>query len=157
MLGTQAVKGKPRFPLWRSLGWFHELGLKEPRAKVFADSFYAPLSDEIRNALVALFDMRWPNRYACPKCQHEKYWITDKKLIHCMNCGHQASPTANTIFHGTRKPLLLWFHIIWWVVAQKTGASAYNLKDFMGFGSYETAWSWLHKLRRAMVRSDRER
>jgi transposase-like protein len=46
---------------------------------------------------------------------------------------------------------------MWWVVAQKTGASAYNLKDFMGFGSYETAWIWLHKLRRAMVREGREK
>ncbi len=104
-----------------------------------------------------LFEMRWPNGFACPKCKYPKYWITDKKLIHCIECGHQASTTANTIFHGTRKPLLLWFHIIWWVVAQKTGASAHNLKDFMGFGSYETAWSWLHKLRRAMVRPDRDK
>lgn len=46
---------------------------------------------------------------------------------------------------------------MWWVVAQKTGASAHNLKDFMGFGSYETAWLWLHKLRRAMVRASREK
>jgi transposase-like protein len=46
---------------------------------------------------------------------------------------------------------------MWWVVAQKTGASANNLMDFMGFGSYETAWSWLHKLRRAMVRRERDR
>jgi len=49
------------------------------------------------------------------------------------------------------------FHIMWWVVAQKTGASANNLMDFMGFGSYETAWSWLQKLRRAMVRPERNR
>jgi len=28
--------------------------------------------------------------------------------------------------------------------------------DFMGFGSYETAWAWLHKLRRAMVRPERD-
>ncbi len=35
---------------------------------------------------------------------------------------------------------------MWWVVAQKTGASAHNLADLIGFGSYETAWSWLHKL-----------
>lgn len=77
-------------------------------------------------------------------------------MIHCVECGHQASVTVGTIFHATRKPLLLWFHIIWWVVAQKTGASAHNLADFMGFGSYETAWSWLHKLRRAMVRTNRE-
>jgi transposase-like protein len=46
---------------------------------------------------------------------------------------------------------------MWWVVAQKTGASAYNLMDFMGFGSYETAWIWLQKLRRAMVRLGRDR
>ena len=103
-----------------------------------------------------LFEMRWPNGFLCPKCNSDKYWITGKKLIHCIHCNHQASVTAGTIFHATRKPLILWFHIIWWVVAQKTGASAYNLTDFMGFGSYETAWSWLHKLRRAMVRTNRE-
>jgi ubiquinone/menaquinone biosynthesis C-methylase UbiE len=52
---------KPELHFLRALGWFSELGLKEPQAKVFADSFYAPLSDDIRSALVALFDMRWPD------------------------------------------------------------------------------------------------
>ena len=104
-----------------------------------------------------LFQMRWPDGFNCPKCKGNKYWVTEKKLIHCISCEHQISITAGTIFHGTRKPLLLWFHIIWWVVAQKTGTSAYNLKDFMGFGSYETAWAWLHKLRRAMVRPNRDK
>lgn len=103
-----------------------------------------------------LFQMRWPNGFQCPKCMSDKFWITVKKLIHCTLCEHQTSVTAGTIFHGTRKPLILWFHVMWWVVAQKTGASAYNLADFMGFGSYETAWSWLHKLRRVMVRPNRE-
>jgi len=104
-----------------------------------------------------IFEIRWPNGFVCPKCGGgNKYWITDQKLIHCSSCGYQASVTGGTIFHGTRKPLLLWFHIMWWVVAQKTGASANNLMDFMGFGSYETAWSWLQKLRRAMVRPDRD-
>ena len=55
-----------------------------------------------------------------------KYWLTSENVIHCGICGHQASLTAGTIFHGTRKPLLLWFHIMWWVVAQKTGVSATN-------------------------------
>ena len=83
--------------------------------------------------------------------------MTKQRLIHCSSCGYQASITGGTIFHGTRKPLLLWFHIMWWVAAQKTGASAYNLMDFMGFGSYETAWAWLQKLRRAMVRPGRDK
>lgn len=104
-----------------------------------------------------IFKMRWPNGYVCPKCNSSKYWLTEQKMIHCSSCGYQASVTAGTIFHGTRKPLLLWFHIMWWVVAQKTGASANNLMDFMGFGSYETVWSWLQKLRRAMVRPERDK
>ena len=105
-----------------------------------------------------IFELRWPNGYICPKCNNgDKYWLTEQKLIHCSSCGYQASVTGGTIFHGTRKPLLLWFHIMWWVVAQKAGASANNLMDFMGFGSYETAWSWLQKLRRAMVRPERDK
>lgn len=104
-----------------------------------------------------IFALRWPNGFICPKCSKDKYWMTEQKLIHCCSCGYQASVTGGTIFHGTRKPLLLWFHIMWWVAAQKTGASANNLMDFMGFGSYETAWAWLQKLRRAMVRPDRDK
>jgi transposase-like protein/Zn ribbon nucleic-acid-binding protein len=130
-----------------------------PRKETYPKNFqefleYFKTEDDCWNYL---FTMRWPDGFICPKCKTGKYWLTEKRLIHCVNCGHQASITAGTIFQGTRKPLLLWFHIIWWVVAQKTGASAYNLKDFMGFGSYETAWVWLHKLRRAMIRPNRNK
>jgi transposase-like protein len=104
-----------------------------------------------------LFALRWPNGFFCPKCSNAKYYLNNRKVAECHSCGHQLSVTAGTIFHGTRKPLLLWFHVMWWVAAQKTGVSASNFKDFMGFGSYETAWAWLHKLRRAMVRSGREK
>ena len=52
---------KPETHFLRALSWFREIGLEESDAKTFADSFYAPLSREIRNALVSLFDMRWPD------------------------------------------------------------------------------------------------
>jgi ubiquinone/menaquinone biosynthesis C-methylase UbiE len=52
---------KPELHFFRALGWFQELGLKEPRGEAFAGSACAPLSDEMREALVALFEMRWPN------------------------------------------------------------------------------------------------
>jgi transposase-like protein len=52
--------------------------------------------------------------------------------------------------------LSTWFASIWLVTSQKNGASAQNLHDMLGLGSYETAWTWLHKLRRAMVRPNRE-
>jgi len=45
---------------------------------------------------------------------------------------------------------------MWWVTSQKTGASALGLQQILGLGSYYTAWTWLHKLRRAMVRPGRD-
>jgi transposase-like protein/DNA-directed RNA polymerase subunit RPC12/RpoP len=104
-----------------------------------------------------LIDIRWSKGYICSECKSDRYWLTSKHKIHCSNCEKEFSITSGTIFEDSNKPLLLWVHIMWWVVAQKTGASASNLKDFMGFGSYRTAWSWLHKLRRAMVRQGREK
>jgi transposase-like protein len=75
----------------------------------------------------------------------------------CSGCGRQVSVTAGTIFQDTRTPLSLWFRAIWWVTSQKTGAGALGLQRILGLGSYRTAWTWLHKLRRAMVRPDRDR
>ena len=104
-----------------------------------------------------LIEIRWPDGYVCSHCKSAKYWLTSKHKIHCSRCEKEFSITSGTIFQDSKKPLLLWYHIMWWVVAQKTGASANNLMDFMGFGSYETAWAWLHKLRRAMIRDGREK
>ena len=66
-------------------------------------------------------------------------------------------PTAGTIFQDTRKPLVDWFRAMYWVTTQKNGASAVGLQKVLGLGSYKTAWTWLHKLRRAMVRPGRDR
>jgi len=65
------------------------------------------------------------------------------------------SATAGTIFEGTRK-LLPWFLAAWEVTNHKYGASALGIQRSLGLGSYETAWAWLQKLRRAMVRPDRD-
>ena len=52
---------------------------------------------------------------------------------------------------------MTWFRAIWWITGQKNGASALGLKRILGLGSYRTAWTWLHKLRRAMVRPGRDK
>ena len=61
------------------------------------------------------------------------------------------------MFQDTRSPLRTWFQAIWYVTGQKQGASALGLQRVLGLGSYHTAWAWLHRLRRAMVRPGRER
>jgi hypothetical protein len=65
--------------------------------------------------------------------------------------------TAGTVFQDTHLPLAQWFRAIWWVTSQKTGASALGVQHVLGLRSYKTAWTWLHKLRRAMVRPGRDR
>lgn len=104
-----------------------------------------------------LFKIRWPNGFKCPRCQGEKAWLTSNKLYHCARCGFQTTVTAGTIFQDTKKPLLLWFRAMWYVTNQKQGVSALGLQRALGLGSYRTAWSWLHKLRVAMVRPGRDR
>jgi transposase-like protein len=52
--------------------------------------------------------------------------------------------------------LRLWFEAIWHITSQKYGANALGLQRVLGLGSYHTAWKWLHRLRRGMVRPARD-
>jgi transposase-like protein len=104
-----------------------------------------------------LYKLRWPGGYSCPRCSHAKAWPSKNGLFRCAACAYKSSVIAGTIFEGTPKPLVLWFRAIWWITSQKNGASAKGLQRILGLGSYETAWTWLHKLRRAMIRPQRDR
>jgi len=101
--------------------------------------------------------LRWPDGFHCPRCGGNGFWPVRGVLLECTGCGLQTSVTAGTIFQDTRTPLPVWFHAMWWVTTQKNGASALGLQRVLGLKSYETAWAWLHKLRRAMVRPGRDR
>jgi transposase-like protein len=108
-----------------------------------------------RDYLVAL---RWPQGFVCPECQGTKAWQMKRGAIYwCQSCGYQASVMAGTLFQDTHKPLRLWFEAMWYITNQKSGVSALGLQRVLGLGSYHTAWNWLHKLRRAMVRPGRDR
>jgi transposase-like protein len=75
----------------------------------------------------------------------------------CKDCRHQSTVTAGTIFDKTRTPLRVWLAAAWYLTNQKQGVSALGLQRVLGLGSYQTAWTMLHRFRRAMVRSGRER
>lgn len=101
--------------------------------------------------------LRWPTGFCCPQCTTSGSWTTTRCLLMCRQCGYQASVTAGTIFHRTRLPLQDWFRAIWWMTDQKHRLSALGLQRLLGLGSYRTAWLWLKKLRRAMVRPSLDR
>jgi transposase-like protein len=118
-----------------------------------------------------LFQARWPEGFRCSACGHARAWAHKARLIdECAACGKQHSLLAGTIFEQTKTGLSRWFLAIYLVTSSKGGISAMELKRQMGLpgsqrrprwsarsgkGSYQTAWSWLHKIRKAMVRPER--
>lgn len=101
--------------------------------------------------------LRWPNGFVCPICGSTRSWRLASGLHSCGGCRRRISPTAGTIFHRTRTPLTVWFAAAWHITTQKNGISALGLKRVLGLGSYQTAWTMLHRYRSAMVRPGRDR
>ena len=104
-----------------------------------------------------LYQLRFPNGFVCPRCENLKAWPVRKTLFECSKCGYQLSVIAGTIFQDTRISLTSWFTAIWWITTQKNGASASGLQQILGLKSYKTAWTWLRKIRRAMVYPNRSK
>lgn len=107
------------------------------------------------DCLKYLAKFRWPEGFVCPRCNHTKAWSSKRGLYICASCRYQVSVTAGTIFHRSKKSLVLWFRAIWYLSIHKYGGNALSLQRELGLGSYHTAWEWLHKLRKAMIRPDR--
>lgn len=102
--------------------------------------------------------LRWHDGFVCPRCGNaaEPYRANRARLM-CRVCKHQCSVTAGTIFDKTRTPLRTWLAGAWYVTNQKQGVSALGMQRVLGLNSYETAWTMLHRFRRAMTRPGRER
>ena len=104
-----------------------------------------------------LIELRWPDGFQCPGCSHGQGWRLRCKAytFECCRCHRQTSVTAGTIMHNTKLDLTLWFWAAWLMATHSNGISARQLKAELGFGSDQTAWMLLAKLRRAMVDPDR--
>jgi transposase-like protein len=105
--------------------------------------------------LEAVSAIKWPRGFICPRCGGTDARTKSRHRVVCRTCQHETSPLVGTVFTGAHKPLRTWIHALWWITGQKNGISASGFKNIMGLGSYETAWSWLHKLRHFMGQARR--
>ncbi len=129
-------------------------GMDYPRNRLEFDTFFP---DE-GSCLAYLERVRWPEGFVCPRCRSSGTpWRSSRGLLVCPECQGQTSVLAGTIFHRTRTPLRTWFLAAWEITGHKYGANALGIQRVLGLKSYQTAWAWLHKFRRAMVRPDRDR
>ncbi len=99
--------------------------------------------------------LRWPAGFACQSCGHGGWRLGDGRFM-CSACGARSSVTAGTIFDRTRTPLTVWFTACWLFATGKDGISALSLKRTLEIGSYQTAWTMLHRLRSVLVRPGRD-
>ena len=112
---------------------------------------------------VPLCPLRWPDRVfpavegAFAAIEMALDEADQRRVVYeCAGCGRQVSLIAGTIFEQSKKPLAMWFRAIFDVTASKQGISAAEMQRKLGLGSYQTAWSWLQKIRTATVRPNRE-
>ena len=80
----------------------------------------------------ALFKVRWPDGFYCPRCGCKKAsYITTRKTHQCSQCKYHVSLTTGTLFHSTNLPLVKWFWAIYLVSADKGGISALRLTKYL--------------------------
>jgi hypothetical protein len=101
--------------------------------------------------------LRWPEGFVCPSCQGRQSVEIRRHLWRCLGCWREVSVIAGTTFQDSKLPLTVWFRAMGQITSQKNGVRALGLQRVLGLGSYKTAWTVLHKLRRALLRPGRER
>lgn len=98
----------------------------------------------------AVCKARWPHGFECPECGSNRHCRLSRGLFQCQDCRKQTSPTAGTLFQGTKLPLTVWFQAMHLLTQGKHSVSALELKRQLGV-HYETAWAIKHKLMQAML------
>ena len=91
-------------------------------------------------------------------CGSEGCWQlkSQPEVKECSACGKQHRLRAGTVFENSKLPLLVWLRALHFVMQDKRGISALQLKRLLGLNSYQTAWSMLLRIRRALgVRDER--
>jgi len=99
---------------------------------------------------------RWPEGFVCPKCSGKVgVRISTRNVIRCRGCRLQVYPTAGTVMHRSKIPLVDWFAAAYHVATFTPGLSALQLQRQLGLRSNDTAWYLLHRLRKGMVNDAR--
>lgn len=102
-----------------------------------------------------LFDVRFGQNFACPKCEKNTRWfrIKAERAFSCQWCGHHLHPTVGTPFEQTRTPLQSWFYAIFLFTTTRNGVAAKELERQLGV-TYKTAWRMADLIRKHMADVD---
>lgn len=116
--------------------------------------FFKVYSDD-ETCLNHIFECRFGDHYACPKCEKKTTWhrIKAERAYSCASCGHHLHPTVGTPFEKSRTSLQLWFYAIYLFTQTRHGVSAKELQRQLGV-TYKCAWRMGHEIRQHMADVD---
>lgn len=93
----------------------------------------------------------------CKRCGSMKhYWLEDRELWKCAECGSWTNLKANTIMHKSKVPVYNWFLCIHLMTSTKKSISALEMQRQLGMKRYEPVWYMMHKIRIAMGKRDKQ-
>jgi len=102
-----------------------------------------------QDCVAYLFQKRWPGGFRCPFCDRHQKEMAPAHTVVCRYCRKQSSITASTLMHGSKKNLSEWMQVAAQFCFSKDGISARSLQNSFHIATYQTAWNWLKKLRKA--------
>ncbi|MEM8940168.1 MAG: IS1595 family transposase, partial [Bacteroidota bacterium] len=100
-----------------------------------------------------LAQLKWPDGFVCEKCEHTHYCQGKLgRTRQCTQCGYQATPTSNTLFHKVKFPILKAYYIVYFIATNKQGISSTELSRKLGLRQ-KTCWRFKQKVMKAMASS----
>lgn len=101
--------------------------------------------------------LRWPSGPVCAKCGGKEFARVQgrENIQRCTACQTHLSVMAGTVFNDSHLPLQKWFLATFILTQSKKGVSACQIQRMLGIGGYKTAWYLCHRIRSAMVESQR--
>jgi transposase len=127
------------------------MSTKSPMQKFTIKDFQDMFPDD-DTCLDYLRHQLYPEVIECENCGKDAryYRIRTRKVYGCEHCGHQISPTADTIFHKSRTPLTIWFYTIYLMAQTRGGISAKQVERETGV-TYKTAWRMCKMIRESLA------
>ena len=106
------------------------------------------------DCITYLMDIKWKEGVKCKKCGSHEFWKGKcSNNVRCKQCGYEESPTAGTLFHKIKFPLLKAFHICYRVSVCKKGMSSWELSRELDLRQM-TCWAFKRKVQEAMKPSE---
>lgn len=97
-----------------------------------------------------LTDVKWEAGYICKKCSHTTFCCGKKNHNRrCIKCRYDESPTAGTVFHRLKIPIVKAFEMLYEISTSKKGANSIWLAERFGL-QQKTTWLFRQKVQHAM-------